>query len=353
MAPRHRKKEKPPKHHKREIECVVSSLETLKIREKEASGRADIHLQCFQASREREKTIEEMLADANERNAYLEQLVAAYEQDDEEQRLLTEKSEALGCEGRVEVEGGEEEQGHEEGSNEESSVERKADEEGDDDDEGVDEEEGYDKEGYVAEEHGEEGAHEESVDEDQNVELNSREYTIFVQYHEDLVQSHNKLQKDHDTLQQQSQDDYGKLRELYEELGRRYDKEKESCKIVQEQLTECVKAKDELNGKYLKSNETNTIWFQNYSSLRKRFKDVQLKEEESKPLLEAAKTNYEELSQTHDNLQQTHQEMSLKYEEMEKALRATESKNQEHRNNIDGMAEDLLKLRIKWRRAQA
>lgn len=110
MTPRPRRKEKAPtKHQKRQLERLESHLKTAEDRADEASNRADTHYQCYQDAENRARTTDKKLADAYERIAYLEELVQAYKEGDEEQQLVTEKSVALGCEVRDLVEGGEEE----------------------------------------------------------------------------------------------------------------------------------------------------------------------------------------------------------------------------------------------------
>ena len=345
---KHKKVKKAPLKLKRVIERLEDHLETAKGRIEEASSRADRNLHAFQVICDRERSVEEKLAAAYERIAELGDLVAAYEEKDKAiELLLEERLKELGFEERKVIEGGEE-------GEDQRSDEEECDEEGDHENERYDEEEtheeeGYGEERYGAEEHGEEVAHEDSVDGEQNVEVDRREYTEFVQYHRALVRSYNNLQKDHDILKQSSEEEKARDKELYVELSSKYDKEKESCQNVEAQLTECVKAKDELNGKYSEVNGSYKAMCQNYRSLYQRYNGTRLKEEESQKLLEAAKLSCEELSQTNNKLLQTHREMSLKYEEMEKTLKAAESTNQEKRDHIDGMIEDLLKLRIKWR----
>ena len=110
MAHRKQKKEIVPKHHKREIQRLERRLSTEIKKQEQASDRAVVHLHAFQVTLDRERSKDEKLSAATARIAELEDLVAAYEQNDEEERLMTEKPEALRCEEVGQVEEVEKEQ---------------------------------------------------------------------------------------------------------------------------------------------------------------------------------------------------------------------------------------------------
>ena len=274
-----------PQRHKREMERLESAFETLKLREQEASARADIHLRNLNSALERERTANADLAAANARIAEMEELLAGYEDKDKEIELLEEKGlKALGHEERDQI-GGTEEGGQYDGETHEEE---------EDGEEGVcnEEEDG-------GEIHEEEGAYDAGADE----EIDCREYWDLVQHYDDLCQSYDELRKDHDFLKEHTEKNTGQWKEHFDELKGWYNEEKESCQTLQSQLTESVKLKDELNGKYLELIGSYKVLRQKYDNLKQRHRG---KDEENKVALEAAKLSLEVASHTINQLLHTH-----------------------------------------------
>ena len=164
-------------------------------------------------------------------------------------------------------------------------------------------------------------------------------HNALVQEFNTLVESHQNLLHDCEALEEECNDcgqEHGEaLGEEHNDAGEEYD---DTVQTYEESIAE-----EEDSSEALRAAESK------YESLSREYNDLLQKKDDCEKALEVGESKYEELSRGYNQLLRTHGHLSLEHERDTKALRAAEFSNRKHRDHIEEMGADLLRLKIKWR----